>query len=365
VLDASVVASELEEARERKARLVKQVEHLGDLMDDAKKSLGFDADAFRAALDLALALNGSPPLAPVPGEPGAYRLPPSSPLLSDRSWTDTLDLLRSPRRRGEKHHEWRKRAPIRPVVFEDTGTLGDAKVHLHLEHRFAQRLLGRLTAQGFVHDDMTRACAVLASGPRRVVLLGRLSLYGDRAARLHDEILAVAARWTFPEARAEPLSPYAAQTTKEALAELEAAWKAPQAVHEDALAQLVSGTDRDVAELLPALQALAEQQGRRAEDQLFARGEREARDMEEVLAAQEERLRAQMKEADSPQLSLALGPFVEEKKQLEADKRHWQKRVAQLADERRTEPARIRKTYEVRARRVEPVGVVYLWPVSG
>ncbi len=87
--------------------------------------------------------------------------------------------------------------------------------------------------------------------------------------------------------------------------------------------------------------------------------------MEEVLTAQEERLRAQMQAVESPQLSLALGPFVEEKKQLEADKRHWQKRVLQLEGERRTEPARIRRSYEVRARRVEPVGVVYLWPVTG
>ena len=29
------------------------------------------------------------------------------------------------------------------------------------------------------------------------------------------------------------------------------------------------------------------------------------------------------------------------------------------------EPARIQAGYEVRAQRVEPVGLVYLWPVSG
>ena len=28
------------------------------------------------------------------------------------------------------------------------------------------------------------------------------------------------------------------------------------------------------------------------------------------------------------------------------------------------EPERVRSAYEVKARRVEPVGVVYLWPVS-
>jgi hypothetical protein len=31
----------------------------------------------------------------------------------------------------------------------------------------------------------------------------------------------------------------------------------------------------------------------------------------------------------------------------------------------RTEPERIQDVYTVKAQRVEPVGLVYLWPVSG
>ncbi|MEP0927153.1 hypothetical protein NC974_08185 [Leptolyngbya sp. SLC-A1] len=31
--------------------------------------------------------------------------------------------------------------------------------------------------------------------------MGRLSLYGERAARLHDEVVTVAAEWLDPEAR--------------------------------------------------------------------------------------------------------------------------------------------------------------------
>jgi len=30
-----------------------------------------------------------------------------------------------------------------------------------------------------------------------------------------------------------------------------------------------------------------------------------------------------------------------------------------------TEPDRIRELYKVKARRIEPVGLVYLWPVTG
>jgi hypothetical protein len=88
------------------------------------------------------------------------------------------------------------------VVFEDTGTIDQDVVHLHLEHRVARRLLGRFLAQGFVHHDLFRACVLTYDDPfPRVVMFGRLSLYGASAARLHDELVAVSARWTSPKGR--------------------------------------------------------------------------------------------------------------------------------------------------------------------
>ena len=88
------------------------------------------------------------------------------------------------------------------MVFEDPGTLDNEVVHLHLEHRVVQRLLGRFLAQGSVHDDLSRACLGQTRDPvPRVVLLGRLSLFGEGAARLHDQVLTVTARWTDPEVR--------------------------------------------------------------------------------------------------------------------------------------------------------------------
>ena len=75
--------------------------------------------------------------------------------------------------------EWRRDAPIRPVIFEDAGVLNEDSVHLHLEQRVAQRLLARFRAQGFIHHDLSRAClAQTKDSVPRVVLLGRLSLYG-------------------------------------------------------------------------------------------------------------------------------------------------------------------------------------------
>lgn len=50
---------------------------------------------------------------------------------------------------------------------------------------------------------------------------------------------------------------------------------------------------------------------------------------------------------------------------LEANRRHWDKRLNALAGELEREPARIREVYAVRASRLETVGLVYLWPVTG
>ena len=55
----------------------------------------------------------------------------------------------------------------------------------------------------------------------------------------------------------------------------------------------------------------------------------------------------------------------DERRQLEANKRHWVKRLASIDEELKTEPDRIREVYEVKATRIEPVGLVYLWPVTG
>ncbi len=52
----------------------------------------------------------------------------------------------------------------------------------------------------------------------------------------------------------------------------------------------------------------------------------------------------------------------EEKRQLESDVRSWRSRLEQFERDLAHEPARIREFYEVRAQRVEPLGLVYLWP---
>ena len=43
----------------------------------------------------------------------------------------------------------------------------------------------------------------------------------------------------------------------------------------------------------------------------------------------------------------------------------WRIRLKQFDRDLEEEPKRIRKFYKVRAKRVEPVGLVYLWPETG
>jgi hypothetical protein len=60
------------------------------------------------------------------------------------------------------------------------------------------------------------------------------------------------------------------------------------------------------------------------------------------------------------QLTLAFD--ADERRQLEANMRSWERRLEQFDSELETEPDRVAAFYDVRARRVEPVGLVYLWP---
>ena len=51
-----------------------------------------------------------------------------------------------------------------------------------------------------------------------------------------------------------------------------------------------------------------------------------------------------------------------EQKQLEKDKARWLARLEEIDKEIETQPEQVREKYEISARRLEPVGLVYLIP---
>ena len=364
-------AEELEAARERQEDLKAQIERCRERLERSRRWVRFEAAPFRDALSCSLELAGAPPLREGRTENGGavWTFPPlDGKVRADTSWAATLDTLRPPRRTGRKLAEWRREAPIRPVVFEDAGVLTDDTVHLHLEQRMAQRLLARFRAQGFVHHDLSRACLVQAADSiPRVILLGRLCLFGRRAERLHEVLTPIAARWIEPTRRRGPLRAYAEEAEAETrtLERLEAALQDARAPGETIHRRLRETAARDVEDLLPQLVARAEAVARSAADRLRERGECEERQLRETLERQRRRVETELRrhEADGVQLTLEFSE--DERRQRQADVASWRTRLARFDRDLETEPARVREFYEVRAQRVEPIGLVYLWPDTG
>lgn len=365
-----LVEEELESARERQDDLRAQIERCRSLLDASRRWTQFDADPFRSALSCSLELLGAEPLEETDDRTGptAWKFPAlDGRTAADPSWTATLDSLRVPRKRTETIAEWRREAPIRPVIFEDAGVLTEETVHMHLEQRVAQRLLARFRAQGFVYHDLSRAClAQSADAIPRVMLFGRLCLYGRGAERLHEELLPVAARWIEPPERHEPLKPYASDAEARTIALLnEALQQTWRPLPEKPIREkLLAYAARDVSELLPQLATRAEEAASAAVGKLRLRGEREAFELHETLERQQARVRDALSvhERDFDQLVLHFAD--DERRQLETNMRSWRTRLEQFERDIETEPDRIRDFYEVRATRLEPVGLIYLWPES-
>ncbi len=358
------IEEELEAARERQDTVRASNEKLQDLLQVSRDWVGLDDNHFRAAVSCGLELLGAEPLGQEKG--GRFTFPALDQRHGgDPSWADTLDGLREPRQPEQTFWEWRREAKLRPVVFEPPPVMTDEVVQLHLEHRVVRRLLGRFTAQGFVHHDLSRACvSQSADSTPRVVLIGRLCLYGEGAARLHEELIHVAARWIDPKNRkGKPLTPYASESEAKTLLLLDAALlKATAPPSDVVLAQLKATAPADVSDLLLELEKRGDALAEQAVKALAERGKKEAADMSKILSDQQKRIAATAEK----NVQLTLLDFLEdERRQIEADRKHWTRRLAQLQDELKREPERIEAQYRVKARRVEPVGLVYLWPVSG
>jgi superfamily II DNA/RNA helicase len=366
-------SEELESARDRQAEVRKQIDQLRNQLDRSQQWINITEASFREAISASLKLQQVTPLQPATltrqGTP-TFTFPRIDQARgASTTWVDTLDSLRSPRKSDENYRQWRKDAPVRPIVFEDPGILDDSVVHLHLEHRVVQRLLGRFLAQGFTAHDLARACFSQSDDAiPRVVLLGRIALFGPNAARLHEEIISVTARWTDPADRKSPLKPYSSDAERKTLEILESSLvsatvrQTPDAI----VKRLQAAVSQDVSELLEHLNARATSICDTAIADLRKRAVRESGEMRIILEAQKKQIELKINESGFQQslvIMEALAPL--EARQLEADRKHWQKRLDALQDEIDEEPKRIADSYEVKASRIEPVGVVYLWPRMG
>lgn len=361
-----------DDERARHERLLKEQADLQRALERSRERVGVDPEDLHRVAAAALSRAGyvlDDARGPAVGKVETYRLNPNDPAFTkDAGWDDAFDDLRvRPRKRGERLGDWRRDAPIRSIAFSPPimadGRDASDVVQVHLEHRLVRRLLSRFLSQGF-QSKLSRVSVIYGPGAQpRIVLMGRLAVFGAGAARLHEEVIPITAIWTESERDRKALRPLGESGEEKTLNQLEDALRDAREASGAAVARIQALVAKDIADLVPALEKMASERLTTVTAQLQKRGEEEARSLSDLLEQQRSRIAKAAKEFDPNQLTLDLVP--EERREREADRRHWEGRLTRLERELRDEPKRLRDSYEVRAHRLEPVGLVYLWPVSG
>ena len=225
-----------------------------------------------------------------------------------------------------------------------------------------RRLLSRFLSQGFT-SGLSRVCSIIGPGAQpRVVLIGRLALYGAGAARLHEELLMVTAAWTEPDRRTATLRAFGERGEEATLDQLEQALRDSRTPPPAIVERLRASAVRDVADLEPELLRRAETRRAEVARELVAVGVEEAEALRKLLVDQRERIAKREAAFDDEQLSLEFDQG--EAEQARRDRRRWQSKYERLARDIATEPGRVKRGYDVVADRLEIVGLVHLWPKS-
>jgi hypothetical protein len=173
----------------------------------------------------------------------------------------------------------------RPQI-DDADGLPPLGAHLVAGADMGRLLVDRFSNQGLVHHELSRAClAVSPDAVPRIVLLGRLSLWGS-----------VAARWIEPAIRRTALQPYAREAERQTMEALDHALDMLRrfAVPAGQRERLLDGLAGDVAELLPEVQRRAEAAAAAAKDRLGERGMVEAASLRALLENQRRRIEREL-----------------------------------------------------------------------
>ena len=290
------------------------------------------------------------------------------------AWARTLDKLRPARARDETFWEWRDNHAPLPVAFEPPQRLRDDVVHLHLAHPFVQRVLSRFLAQGFSAQDLSRVTVVRNKHDdvARVLMLGRLTLFGPGAVRLHDELLGVAAEWNETQT-GNHLRPFSVDDPSHedarALSMLEQIFKETQgigSIPDRVRERFVRSAPGDVAALWKHVEAEADARAHDAEQKLSARGAKEAEALSRILKNQkaviQKRLGGQLSLTFDESTSATADERRQAQQQWQNERAWMERRLVKIDEELKTEPLELATGYATALRRVVPVGVVYLWP---
>mgnify|MGYP000990964774 CR=1 FL=1 len=356
------VEDELEAHRKDLDALRAEVVLAGKRLDASAKALQVAPEALRGVVSIGLALAGGPGASPAeltPSQPTSDGRPTYLLPKLDPSWDRTLDTLRPARGRTEPFWEWRKKPP-RAVCFHPLTRLSEEAEQLHLAHPLVRRILDRFLAQGFGAHDLSRVTAFVAEGESviRVVAYGRLTLFGPGAARLHDELVPMAADWN---GDATPVTPHRERTLASTVAKIQAGLaRGARAPGEAICARIREHASGLYASLWPHVEAAGEALAVEARRGLAGRARRESEALRALLERQlanTDRVEARLRQVELFQVA-----DKDQKRQVEADLRHLEERRRSAARELETEPRAIEQLYEVSMTRLSPVGLVVAWP---
>lgn len=352
-------SGELESQRGELSRVRADIDEVGEMLNRSRRVMEFDPELLRDALDVGLELAGAAKLEPSKEEGVAAWRVPELP----EAWQATLDSLRPARGRNEYLWEFRKKAPL-PLVFRPPPKMNSALAHVHLQHPFVQRLLGRFLSQGFSAHDLRRVTVVRTrhDALARVIAFGRLSLFGPGATRLHDQLVSVAARWV--EGKDGEPRPFAEDADRKAIEKLEevlAESPTLAGVSEAVQHKLLAAAPAAFASLWKHIRDEADALAHEAERKLVQRGQEEADALRAILAAQRASIVAEIERR--AQLTFDdLKLDKREQDQFDKERQFMGDRLGAIERELDREPQQIQALYRVALRRLEPVGLVFLWP---
>src|ERR1019366_5413094 len=264
----------------RRQRLAREVDDLRDALETSRERVGVASDELQAVVGTALHRAGTSlddARSGTVGHTSVFRLDPADPAFRDPGWSDLFDDLRDrPRARRERPSEWRAKSAVRQIAFEPPiltdQTDAPGVVQLHLEHRLVRRLLSRFLSQGF-QSGLQRVAVVVGPGAQpRIVLLGRLALYGSGAARLHEEILPVTALWVEATRGTVPLRPFAERGQETSIAQLKLALRDPRHPPASVIERVRALARSDARDLDPELRRRAELSRAEVQIELSRRG---------------------------------------------------------------------------------------------
>jgi hypothetical protein len=190
-------------------------------------------------------------------------------------------------------------------------------------------------------------------------------LYGHGATRLHDEMVEIIAEWdpTDPNRRLRVLN---STKTGFAIEDLTNSLKnkLPD-IDFSVQSKLKEHISDDITFLKEKFDQVIGEKASRALKMLIERAESESNNFVKLLNEQRSRVLKTQRKHDTQFDQLILGFAEQELIQLRLNRNHWVKRLEKLERDLKIEPEKIKKTFEVAtAPRVEPAGVIILWPLQ-